>query len=344
MPVQPAAASAGAPRRQRDSMPAVCLVAPTRSCCSRLCHGERCCCSCSAAPPAPWHTHTLCALSNHAPARSEHEARTLLSFTLTAAALFSMFILRRLGSALGDLDHKSVSEAALLKQARGWGSCWARTLACVAAGCCARWLLQLLWRAAGYRMVGVLVAAPSTRSPLLLLLLCLACCCSSPAAPRHLLLLLTCCCCSSPAAGPLWRRSRACRRSTRACSTPLPAQQPRAAAPRPRPRGPLAPRGWDQARWLSCASCWRMWSSRTARCRQALPWGPAGRAGGRAARRALPRRPAAGALPAAPGSPPPSDAPGPCPLGHPACALVARRRAASGRRRSIRRRRPTCLP
>lgn len=57
---------------------------------------------------------------------TEHEARTLLSFTLTAACLAQMFFLRRLGAVLGQLERMSVSEAAMLKQVKGLQSEYAR--------------------------------------------------------------------------------------------------------------------------------------------------------------------------------------------------------------------------
>ncbi|EFN50774.1 hypothetical protein CHLNCDRAFT_142489 [Chlorella variabilis] len=57
---------------------------------------------------------------------AEHEARTLLSFTLTAACLAQMFFLRRLGAVLGQLERMSVSEAAMLKQVKGLQSEYAR--------------------------------------------------------------------------------------------------------------------------------------------------------------------------------------------------------------------------
>jgi hypothetical protein len=46
----------------------------------------------------------------------EHEAHTLLSFTLTASCVALMFLVRKLGRVLGQMDRMSVSEAAMLKQ------------------------------------------------------------------------------------------------------------------------------------------------------------------------------------------------------------------------------------
>lgn len=57
---------------------------------------------------------------------SEHETRTLLSFSLTSASLTLMFFLRALGAALGQLDRMSMSEAALLKQVKGLQSEYTR--------------------------------------------------------------------------------------------------------------------------------------------------------------------------------------------------------------------------
>ncbi|KAL4421328.1 hypothetical protein ABPG75_010619 [Micractinium tetrahymenae] len=72
----------------------------------------------------------LCMASLHprcaAVRRSDHEARTLLSFSLTGASLFMMFMLRALGRAQGELDRMSMSEAALLKQVKGLQSEYTR--------------------------------------------------------------------------------------------------------------------------------------------------------------------------------------------------------------------------
>lgn len=57
---------------------------------------------------------------------SDHEARTMLSFSLTASSLCLMFFLRALGRALGELDRMSTSEAALLKQVKGLQSEYTR--------------------------------------------------------------------------------------------------------------------------------------------------------------------------------------------------------------------------
>lgn len=54
----------------------------------------------------------------------EHEARTLLSFTLTASCVALMFLVRKLGRVLGQMERMSVSEAAMLKQVRLQGGGW----------------------------------------------------------------------------------------------------------------------------------------------------------------------------------------------------------------------------
>lgn len=59
---------------------------------------------------------------------TEHESRTLLQFTLTIACLAMLVFCRKLGDALDQLDRMSVSEAALLKQAKGLQSEYARAL------------------------------------------------------------------------------------------------------------------------------------------------------------------------------------------------------------------------
>lgn len=56
----------------------------------------------------------------------EHEAHTLLSFTLTASCVALMFLVRKLGRVLGQMDRMSVSEAAMLKQVKGLQSEYTR--------------------------------------------------------------------------------------------------------------------------------------------------------------------------------------------------------------------------